>query len=177
IALLSRTVLATLLVSVSVAAFANGGGPRGSDAYRYSGTAAMAGVTAASCIGTVMAAPVANRNMPEAATNDNASGKTRPQVRAELIQAERAGLVPDDSTHYPPEAATIERNKVAFQHSENWWRAHQPSSVTTTAGVNSVFAGAAPQKCAGLSAADGPAAAESTAATAHVGTAPMQADN
>lgn len=43
-----------------------------------------------------------------------APGKTRDQVRHELIEAESAGLVPSPKSDYPPSQATIERNKARF---------------------------------------------------------------
>ena len=51
-------------------------------------------------------------------------GKTRAQVRAELLQAEEAGWLPVGKTHYPPSAELMEQNRMRFQHAENWWRAH-----------------------------------------------------
>jgi Domain of unknown function (DUF4148) len=173
IALLNRTVLATLLVSVSVAAFAGGGGPRGSGPYPYSGTAAMASGSTS----TATTASAANTNVAQTATNDNWSGKTRAQVRAELIKAEQAGLVPHDDTHYPPDETTIARNKVAFQRAENWWLAHEPSSGTAMAATHASPAAAAVQTGAGLSATDGMTAGKSTVMTAHVTTASMQPDD
>jgi hypothetical protein len=44
-----------------------------------------------------------------------AQEKTRAQVRQELIEAERAGLVPSPKNDYPPSQAAIERNKARFR--------------------------------------------------------------
>ncbi|KLU20532.1 hypothetical protein EOS_41080 [Caballeronia mineralivorans PML1(12)] len=52
------------------------------------------------------------------------SGKTRAQVREELVEAQRMGLVPSSKTDYPPSAATIARNQARFQQVEPFWRAH-----------------------------------------------------
>ncbi|MEI5998818.1 DUF4148 domain-containing protein [Paraburkholderia bengalensis] len=40
-----------------------------------------------------------------------AQGKTREQVRDELIQAQHDGTLPISKTQYPPNAGTIARNK------------------------------------------------------------------
>ena len=42
------------------------------------------------------------------------AGKTRAEVRAELIQAEQQGLVPASDGDYPPSAAEIERNRERY---------------------------------------------------------------
>ncbi|WP_321848624.1 DUF4148 domain-containing protein [Burkholderia diffusa] len=93
IAFLNRTVVATLLVSASIAAFA-GGGPRGAGPYPYSGTAAMAVAAerADPAAGPANAVPTAVRSV--------AHDKTREQVRAELLQAEEAGLIPVHRNDY-----------------------------------------------------------------------------
>ena len=49
-----------------------------------------------------------------------AQEKTRDQVRHELIEAERAGLVPSPKTDYPPSQAAIERNKARFGLAESY---------------------------------------------------------
>jgi hypothetical protein len=43
-----------------------------------------------------------------------AQGKTRAEVRAELIEAQRAGIVPTPEADYPPSKRTIERNQARF---------------------------------------------------------------
>jgi hypothetical protein len=50
----------------------------------------------------------AAQGMPES------QGKTREQVREELVQARRDGLVPSRRHDYPPSAATIKRNKELY---------------------------------------------------------------
>jgi Domain of unknown function (DUF4148) len=49
------------------------------------------------------------------------AGKTRAQVRAELIDAERVGIVPAGKFDYPPSAATIARNRERFSLAEQYW--------------------------------------------------------
>jgi len=112
IALLNRVVVATLLVSASVSAFAGGGGPRGSAPYLHVDALSN---TASS---------------PSTGTASIAQGKTRAQVRAELLQAEEAGLIPVHRNDYPPSAETIAHNRVRFQQIEQAWKAN---GVTTTA--------------------------------------------
>jgi hypothetical protein len=46
--------------------------------------------------------------------NQKVHGKTRAEVRQELIQAQRDGLIPTNDTDYPPGKRTIERNKARF---------------------------------------------------------------
>jgi Domain of unknown function (DUF4148) len=121
ISLLNRTVLATLLVSASVAAFAGGGGPRSSGPYLYSGTRAMA-ATAAHADASASAANTLSTD------TSTAPGKTREQVRAELLQAEEAGLIPVHQSDYPPSAATVTNNRVRFQQIEQAWQAN--STIT-----------------------------------------------
>ena len=51
--------------------------------------------------------------------------KTPAQVRAELIDAERAGFVPAGKFDYPPSAATIARNRARFSSAEQYWASRQ----------------------------------------------------
>jgi Domain of unknown function (DUF4148) len=51
--------------------------------------------------------------------------KTRELVRQELIEAERAGLVPSPRGDYPPSQATIARNQAQFRIVENYWASKQ----------------------------------------------------
>jgi hypothetical protein len=125
IALLNRTVLATLLVSASLSAFAGGGGPRGSGPYPYSGTAALAAATAHAD------ATATTADTLSTGSGAAMSGKTREQVRAELLKAEEAGLIPVHRNDYPPSAETIARNRVRFQQVEQAWQADNP--ITTAA--------------------------------------------
>ena len=47
-------------------------------------------------------------------------GKTRAEVRRELIQAYREGLIPTTEADYPPSKRTIERNKALFAETERY---------------------------------------------------------
>ncbi|HTH60717.1 MAG TPA: DUF4148 domain-containing protein [Paraburkholderia sp.] len=66
------------------------------------------------------AAMVALSGIAAAQHPTGASGKTREQVRQELEQAYRDGLLPHKRTEYPPSEATIKRNKelYALRHPE-----------------------------------------------------------
>ncbi|CAM2156852.1 DUF4148 domain-containing protein [Pararobbsia alpina] len=43
------------------------------------------------------------------------SGLTREQVRAQLVDAERAGVIPTTDTQYPPTADEVAQNKAMYQ--------------------------------------------------------------
>lgn len=40
-----------------------------------------------------------------------AQGKTRAEVKQELVHAQHTGVIPSSKTQYPPDASTIARNK------------------------------------------------------------------
>jgi hypothetical protein len=126
ISLLNRTVVAALLVSASVAAFAAGGGPRGFAPYPYSDTVAVSSsvqlVAAVDRSGGPLS--VAAVEPADGADATGSQGKTRAQVRAELIEAEQAGVVPAGNTRYPAGPSMISRNKIEFQKAKSWWAAH-----------------------------------------------------
>jgi Domain of unknown function (DUF4148) len=48
-------------------------------------------------------------------------GKTREQVRQELIQAQRDGLLPTSKTDYPPSPELIARNRALYEVVEPKW--------------------------------------------------------
>jgi hypothetical protein len=111
ISLLGRSVVATVLVSASVAAFAGGGagGQLGTEFRPYASSSPSHG-------------PVSTHapQFDAAATADTGavSGKTRAQVRAELVQAEQDGLLPFRQSDYPPGPNTIAHNREIFQQAE-----------------------------------------------------------
>jgi hypothetical protein len=43
------------------------------------------------------------------------AGLTRAQVRAELVNAERSGVIPTSDANYPPSADQIAENKAIYQ--------------------------------------------------------------
>ncbi|WP_183081499.1 DUF4148 domain-containing protein [Paraburkholderia fungorum] len=130
ITLFKQSVFATMLLSATVTAFAAGGQANGlghnPNPYAVSATGA-----ASRSQETALAS---NRNpaakVPERAADGTANvtgsagyGKTRAQVRAELLQAQRAGLAPVHKNDYPPSAETIARNRTRFQQIEQAWHA------------------------------------------------------
>lgn len=119
--LLNRTVLATVLVAASVSAFAGGGGggPRGAESRPY-GHATVIAAGAEHADATTTVADTTSTGTSDAATK----GKTREQVRAELLQAEETGFLPIHKNDYPPSAETVARNRARFQQVEQAWQAH-----------------------------------------------------
>ncbi|MBR8142730.1 DUF4148 domain-containing protein [Burkholderia pseudomultivorans] len=57
--------------------------------------------------------------------NMRSEGKTREQVRRELIQAYHDGLLPTSKHDYPPSPATVARNKELHNLIEPKWAAQQ----------------------------------------------------
>lgn len=105
--LLNRATVAVVLVALSATAFAGGGGgSRGPGPYPYVAT----GTTTAT--------------LTRSSTADGApsvQGKTRADVRGELLRAEEAGLVPVPKKDYPISATAIERNRIRFQQIQHAW--------------------------------------------------------
>lgn len=116
--LLNRSVIATLLLSASLTAFAGGGGGSRSPVYPYASGASKIERVSANAAPTVAFQADANA----VAGGNAATGKTRAQVRAELLQAQEAGLVPIHTNDYPPSAETIARNRTRFQQVEHAWK-------------------------------------------------------
>jgi hypothetical protein len=133
--LLTRTVLATVLLSASVVAFArSGGGPRGGEfqpdvaesvSHGHDSTRAVT-LPASRAASTADSAPAA---VP--AVTNTEPGKTRAEVRAELLEAEEAGVIPVRRNDYPPSARTIARNRVIFAQAEMAW--HKNDQVALSA--------------------------------------------
>jgi hypothetical protein len=68
----------------------------------------------------------ANRIAPPASTSGPAAGphqlgKTRAQVRKELIDARREGTIPTTEADYPPSQRTIAANRARNRIFENFW--------------------------------------------------------
>jgi hypothetical protein len=51
-------------------------------------------------------------------------GKTRAQVREELLEARRQGLIPTTEADYPPSQRTIDANKARHAVVERYWAAN-----------------------------------------------------
>jgi hypothetical protein len=129
--LTNHSLFATLLLSASVSVFAGGGGggPRGSQSgsHPYANTVSapaplLAEVDVTSASAYAAPAPLEQGGAPVAA-GTAVHGKTRAQVRAELLQAEEAGSIPAGNTRYPGGPDLTERNRMRFQQAEKSWRA------------------------------------------------------
>ncbi|WP_407973386.1 DUF4148 domain-containing protein (plasmid) [Burkholderia pyrrocinia] len=137
VTLIKQSLFATVLLSAAVAAFAGGGGPRGPATSQYGHVNQVPSAQAATPSLIAAATPKADANgWPTTAQDTSAGGprtdygKTRDQVRAELLQAERAGLAPVNKNDYPPSATTIARNQARFQQIEQAW--HGSAQVTAS---------------------------------------------
>jgi hypothetical protein len=115
---LKHAVFATLLLSTTLTAFASGGGSAAPRDYPLQNAYSRAGQRTAST-----ASVAAAQETPDA-TRGASAEKSRAQVREELVEAQRMGLVPSGKTDYPPSPQTIARNQVRFQQAAPFWRAH-----------------------------------------------------
>ncbi|WDD93636.1 DUF4148 domain-containing protein [Burkholderia sp. FERM BP-3421] len=75
---------------------------------------------------TCAAAPVL------AQQSDMQPGKTRADVRAELIQAYRDGTIPTTDGDYPPSQTTIDINRARFAASNPVWAQQQQAQAQTS---------------------------------------------
>ena len=125
-----HAVFATLLVSTTLTAFANGGGSATPRDYPFQNTYSIAGQRTASTASVAAVLPAggagstATAQETPAVTRSTSAGKSRAQVREELVEAQRMGFVPSGKTDYPPSPQTIARNQARFQQVEPFWRAH-----------------------------------------------------
>ncbi|WP_071759666.1 DUF4148 domain-containing protein [Burkholderia ubonensis] len=104
-----RTVVAMVVAATAVtSAFADGG-------HDYPG--AYGASSASSTRGVAAVAPASPSG------NSAPSGKTREQVRQELIRAYHDGLLPTSNHDYPPGPETIARNKELHSLREPVWAA------------------------------------------------------
>lgn len=137
ITLFKQSVFTTMLLSVTVTAFAAGGqsnGPgRNPNPYAVSATGAASRSQETALASNVNPRAMVPRTAADGTANVTGSagyGKTRAQVRAELLEAQRAGLAPVHKNDYPPSAETIARNRVRFQQIEQAW--HTGDQVTAS---------------------------------------------
>lgn len=137
ITLIKQSVFATLLLSAAVTAFAGGGGPNGSWRDRYAHANPVSSSQAAAPASVAANAPNADAAGWITTGQDTSAGgrrtdygKTREQVRAELLQAEQAGFAPVNKNDYPPSAQTVARNRARFQQIEQAW--HGNAQVTAS---------------------------------------------
>lgn len=134
ITLLKQAVFATLLLSATVTAFAAGGGANGLGRNPNLYAPSLASSTShsqqtvlANSAGSESAVLATGTNGPSTSDRATGYGKTRAQVRAELLEAERAGTLPVHKNEYPPSVETVARNQVRFQQIEQAWRAGAPA--------------------------------------------------
>jgi hypothetical protein len=130
---LKQVAFATLLLSATVTAFAAGGGSNGlgrnPNLYAPSLTSSTSHsqqTVLVNSAGSESVVPTTGTNGSSTADRITAYGKTRAQVRAELLEAQRAGTVPVHKNEYPPSVETVARNQVRFQQIEQAWQAGGP---------------------------------------------------
>lgn len=118
-AIVSRAVLATLLISVAVAVQAHTGDelpPQQSILHSVQ-------VSSAGPDNPGAQTEAARADVRPAVGVDPAPGKTRAQVRAEVLQAGEEGMLPLRWVDYPPSAATRARNRENYLRLEQVWKA------------------------------------------------------
>jgi hypothetical protein len=128
---LKQSLFATLLLSAATTAFASAvGGSRFVRHNQYPDTSSISSSqsvtqsTASSATPTTDSKPSpVNAGWSPAA--NGSMGATRPQVRAESVQAERSGMIPALNAEYPPSADTIARNRTLFQQAQQTQQASQ----------------------------------------------------
>lgn len=62
-----------------------------------------------------------SQTLAQASAPSLQQGKTRDQVRAELLEARRQGLIPTTEADYPPSQRTIDANKARHAIVEQYW--------------------------------------------------------
>jgi hypothetical protein len=128
--LLNRSVFAALLLSVSVSVFAGVPTATQSAAQPVAVATSSSDLLLAAVdrsggpLSATSADPADAANTADAVAATGNLGKTRAQVRAELIQAEQQGLVPSGNTRYPAGPSLISRNAYNFRQAQSWWTAH-----------------------------------------------------
>lgn len=135
--LLKQSLFAILLHSAATAAFAGGGG--GSNGAGRNQYPHLSLASSPQLVAQVAASPITasfdsspspvNAGRTPAADASTGAGKTRAQVRAELLQAQEAGVIPTLNAEYPPSADTIARNRAHFQQTQQAWRTNDPVGV------------------------------------------------
>ncbi|QBQ98821.1 DUF4148 domain-containing protein [Paraburkholderia pallida] len=130
-AILRHAAFAAVLTTVTVSAQARGGGVRPTEPSIPHSVSVSSGVSD----DPGAQADAARADARPAADVSAAPGKTRAQVRAELLQAGEQGLLPPRWIDYPPGAATRARNRENFLRLEQVWKAEgiiPATSVSST---------------------------------------------
>jgi hypothetical protein len=65
---------------------------------------------------------------------DTTSGLTSEQVRADLVAAQRAGVIPTSDTQYPPTPDEVAQNKALYQ--VQFGKSHEPQRWVAGASNN-----------------------------------------
>jgi hypothetical protein len=131
-AILIHAALAAVLASVAVAAQARGGVARPPEqSIPHSLSVSSGGADAPSA-----EAEAAGEDGRPAVGIGPELGKTRAQVRAELLQAGEQGMLPPRWVDYPPSAATRERNRENFLRLEQVWKEEGIIPTTSVSGTN-----------------------------------------
>ena len=131
-AMLNRAALAALLTSVAVAAQAHGDGvrsPEQSIPHSVSVSSKGLGDPGAQT-------ETARADLRPVASVSPAQGKTRAQVRAEVLQAGEEGMLPLRWVDYPPSAATRARNRENYLRLEQAWKAEGIIPATSVSSAN-----------------------------------------
>lgn len=134
-AISNLSALAVVLTSIAVSAHKGGGGIRPQEQSTPQFVSVSSGVPDESSAQTD-AARADGRPGTEVSP---ALGKTRAQVRAELVQAGEEGMLPPRWVDYPPSAATSARNPENFIRVEQVGKAKAiipPTSANSTNGSN-----------------------------------------
>jgi Domain of unknown function (DUF4148) len=66
-------------------------------------------------VGGMLAVAALGATLNAFAQDTSPAGKSRAQVRQELIQAEADGVLPNSRNDYPPSTEAIARNRVLYQ--------------------------------------------------------------
>lgn len=120
--ILNRSLFAVLLLSASVSVLA--GTPSLTQASQQQVVAVQSADLQLAAVDRIGTLPTASSDATDTVAAASSQGKTRAQVRAELIQAEQQGLVPAGNTRYPAGPALIARNAYDFQQAKAWWETH-----------------------------------------------------
>ncbi|WP_321845056.1 MULTISPECIES: DUF4148 domain-containing protein [Paraburkholderia] len=131
-AILSHAALAAVLTTVAASAQARGGGvPRPEQSIPHS-VYASSEVQDDPSVRTETARVEGRTGLDVSPT----PGKTRAQVRAELLQAGEEGMLPQRWIDYPPSAATKARNRENYLRLEQVWKAEGIIPATSVSNTN-----------------------------------------
>ncbi|WP_322055005.1 DUF4148 domain-containing protein [Paraburkholderia bannensis] len=134
-AILSRVVLAAALTTIAFSAHARGGGVRPVALATPHSMSLSSGVSDDQNSKN----DASRADARSASSVSPALGKTREQVRTELLEAGEQGMLPLRWVDYPPSSATRARNRENFLRLEQVWKAEgviPATSISSTNGSN-----------------------------------------